>query len=55
MELVDEVLTQLSFRFRLVPMRDHAAEVIARSDVRISAAEPAKFAVPLAAVAETTD
>lgn len=55
MELLDEVLTQLAARFRLVPMRDHAAEVIARSGMRIPAAEPATFAASLATVAEATD
>jgi peptidoglycan-N-acetylglucosamine deacetylase len=54
LELLDEVLAQLSAGYRLVPMREHAADVLARSGNRIPAADSAKIAEPLAAVAETT-
>ena len=55
LELLDEVLTQITARFRLVPMRDHAAELIARSGMRIPAAQPAQFEASLAGMAETVD
>ena len=55
MELLDEVLAQLAAGYRLVPLREHAAEVLARSGMRIPAAEPATFAASLATVAEATD
>ena len=43
MELLDEVLAQLSAGYRLVPLREHAADVLGRLGVQIPAAQRIAF------------
>ena len=55
MELLDEVLAQLTAGYRLVPLREHAADVLARQGVRLPAGDVPRFVGPLAATADATD
>jgi peptidoglycan-N-acetylglucosamine deacetylase len=55
LELLDEVLAQLTAGYRLVPMRDFAADVYGRLGVLIPAARSRGFAKPLSALADATD
>jgi peptidoglycan-N-acetylglucosamine deacetylase len=55
LELLDEVLAQLTAGYRLVPLREHAADVLKRRGVSIMAKNSARFAGSLAATASATD
>jgi peptidoglycan-N-acetylglucosamine deacetylase len=55
MELLDEVLAQLSAGYRLVPLREHAADVLGRLGVKIPAGNVSHFAAPLATAADASD
>jgi peptidoglycan-N-acetylglucosamine deacetylase len=55
MELLDEVLAQLTATYRLVPLREHAAEVLAQHGVRLPSAESATANAPLAATADASN
>ena len=55
MELLDEVLAQLTAAYRLVPLREHVAEVRARLGVRPPNAATAPIEASLAATADSSN
>jgi hypothetical protein len=55
MELLDEVLAQLTATYRLVPLREHAAEFRSRHGVRLPATGAANVKAPLVATADSSN
>ncbi|HEY4235251.1 MAG TPA: polysaccharide deacetylase family protein [Lacipirellulaceae bacterium] len=55
MELLDEVLAQLTAEYRLVTLREHAADVLARQGRPQVATKSAAFVAPFAAAADIAD
>jgi peptidoglycan/xylan/chitin deacetylase (PgdA/CDA1 family) len=55
LELLEDVLAQLTAAYRLVPLRELAAQVLARQGIRRVAAESNELSAPLAAAAEASN